>query len=158
MTAPGLMKRVLGVDFGQARIGVAVSDELGMLAHPVETVLAVPADKAARRIAELARDKDVSDVVVGLPRHMSGGAGEAAAAVEAFVEKLRPLLSCSVILWDERLSTTAANRALRDVGRKTRNTRGVVDQVAAQIILQGYLDRMQSRRENALPRGMPPLP
>lgn len=149
MSGFALVKRVLGVDFGQARIGVAVSDELGMLAHPLETVSAKPIDAAAKRVAQLATEKDVETVVVGLPRHMSGAQGVAAEEVHAFVAKLRPLLRCNVVLWDERLTTTAAHRALRDAGKKTRSTRGVVDQVAAQMILQGYLDSRQDGASGA---------
>ena len=144
MSGFALVPRVLGVDFGHARIGVAVSDELGMLAHPLETIPGARLHAAAKRIAELAREKHVQQVVLGLPRHMNGDAGSAAADVKAFADKLRPLLPCPVLLWDERLSTTAAHRALRDAGQKTRRTKGVVDQVAAQMILQGYLDSRQS--------------
>ena len=144
MSGFALVKRVLGVDHGQARIGLAISDELGMLAHPLETVAAKPLDAAAKRIAQLAREKDVQAVVIGLPRHMSGESGTAAAEVQAFAAKLRPLLTCTVVMWDERLTTTAAHRALRDAGKKTRATRGVIDQVAAQMILQGYLDSRQT--------------
>ncbi len=147
MSGFALVKRVLGVDYGQARIGVAVSDELGMLAHPLETIPAKNLDAAAKRLVELAREKEVERVVIGMPRHMSGDAGAAAAEVKAFAAKLQLLLGCEVIYWDERLTTMAANRALRDAGRKTRKTRGVVDQVAAQMILQGYLDRAQISRE-----------
>lgn len=148
-----LVKRVLGVDHGQARIGLAISDELGMLAHPLETVAARPIDAAAKRVAQLAREKDVQAVVIGLPRHMSGESGTAAAEVNAFAAKLRPLLKCEVVMWDERLTTTAAHRALRDAGKKTRSTRGVVDQVAAQMILQGYLDSRQIAPQPAEPQG-----
>ncbi|CAN5452402.1 Holliday junction resolvase RuvX [soil metagenome] len=143
MSGFAVVPRVLGVDFGQARIGVAVSDELGMLAHPVETVPAANASVAAKRIAQLAREKNVERVIVGVPRHMNGAIGAAAEHVQAFAAKLRPLLTCPVELWDERLSTTAANRALRKSGAKTRQTRGIVDQVAAQMILQSYLDSRQ---------------
>lgn len=146
MSGFAIVKRMLGVDFGQARIGVAVSDELGMLAHPLETIPGKSVDAAAKRIAQLARERDVERVILGMPRHMSGDLGAAAADVTAFADKLRPLLGCELVLWDERLTTTAANRALRDAGQKTRNTRGVVDQVAAQMILQGYLDRAQAAR------------
>ena len=139
-----LRRRVLGIDFGQVRIGVAVSDQLGMLAHPLETIPAARLDAAAKRIAELAREKDAEQVVLGMPRHMSGEMGVAAAEVNAFAKRLRGLLQCPLILWDERMTTTAAHRALRDSGRKTRQTRGVVDQVAAQMILQGYLDKQQT--------------
>lgn len=141
MSGFALVRRILGVDFGKVRIGVAVSDELGMLAHPLETVPGTPIDAAAKRIGEIAREKDVERVVLGMPRHMSGESGTAAEDVNAFAEKLRPLLKCELVLWDERLTTTAAHRALRDAGKKTKHTRGVVDQVAAQMILQGYLDR-----------------
>lgn len=140
MSAFELKKRILGVDYGSARIGVAVSDELGMLAHPLETIPVARIDAAAKRIASLAAEKDAECVVVGLPRQMNGEIGTAAAEVQAFADKLRPLLACPVVLWDERLSTTAAHRVLRDSGQKTRHTRGIVDQVAAQMILQGYLD------------------
>jgi putative Holliday junction resolvase len=137
-----IRRRILGVDFGRARIGIAVSDELGLLAHPVKTI---PASRdAAKQIAQLAREKNVERVVVGLPRHMSGSVGEAAGEALAFTRKLRELLSCEVVTWDERLTTMAANRALRDSGKKTRDSRSVVDQVAAQMILQGYLDGLQS--------------
>jgi len=142
MTELRLRRRILGVDLGRARIGVAVSDELGLLAHPLETI---PADKnASRRIAQLVQEKNAERVIVGLPRHMNGSVGEGATEALAFAKKLEAIVSCEVIMWDERLTTTAANRALRDSGRKTRNSRQIVDQVAAQMILQGYLDGLQS--------------
>ncbi len=144
MSGFALVPRVLGVDFGQARIGVAVSDELGMFAHPVETIPGSNVSAAAKRVAEIAREKNVERVIIGLPRHMNGSIGLAAESAKAFATKLGPLLPCPLELWDERLSTTAANRALRDSGVKTRQTRGIVDQVAAQMILQSYLDTRQT--------------
>jgi putative Holliday junction resolvase len=133
------------VDFGRARIGIAVSDELGMLAHPVKTI---PASRdAAKQIGEIVREKNAERVVIGLPRHMNGSVGEAAGEALAFAAELRKLLSCEVVTWDERLTTIAANRALREGGRKTRDSKNVVDQVAAQMILQGYLDGLQSVRD-----------
>ena len=145
MSSLPIRRRILGVDFGRARIGIAVSDELGMLAHPVETIPA--RDNAAQRVDEIVREKNVERVVIGLPRHMNGSMGEAAGEVLAFVEKLRKLLPCEVVVWDERLTTIAANRALREGGQKTRTSRSFVDQVAAQMILQGYLDGLQSARD-----------
>jgi putative Holliday junction resolvase len=145
MSSMPIRRRILGIDFGRARIGVAVSDELGMLAHPVETI---PSTRdAAGRIAEIVREKNAERVVIGLPRHMNGSVGESAGEALAFAEKLRGLVSCEVVTWDERLTTIAATRALRDGGQKTRNSRGIVDQVAAQMILQGYLDGLQSVRD-----------
>lgn len=153
-----VVQRVLGVDFGHARIGVAVSDELGMLAHPLETIPGTRIDAAAKRIAEIAAEKNVERVVLGMPRHMNGEMGVAATDVNAFAEKLRPLLTCPLLLWDERLTTMAANRALRDAGQKTKHTRGFVDQVAAQMILQGYLDSVQNARDCAALSNDPEFP
>lgn len=140
MTQLQLRRRILGIDLGQARTGVAISDELGMLAHPLETIAAK--EDLARRIGELVRQRNIETVVIGIPRHMNGSVGAGASEALAFAEKLRTSLSCNVITWDERLTTVAAQRALRESGRKTRNSRNVVDQVAAQIILQGYLDSL----------------
>jgi putative pre-16S rRNA nuclease len=137
-----LRRRIVGIDLGAARIGVAVSDELGLLAHPVETVPA--GSGAVRRIAEIVQEKNADRVIVGLPRHMNGATGIGAVDALVFAKKLETALSCPVLTWDERLTTTAANRALRDSGRKSRNSRQVVDQVAAQMILQGYLDSLQT--------------
>jgi putative holliday junction resolvase len=83
-----------------------------------------------------------------LPRHMNGSMGDSAQEVLRFAENLRTLVSCDVITWDERLSTTAANRAMRESGRTTRASRGVIDQVAAQMILQGYLDGLTAHRDS----------
>jgi putative Holliday junction resolvase len=132
------MNRILALDFGRARIGVAISDELLLLAHPLETISAN--QQPAARIAEIVRDRNVDHVVVGIPRQMNGQIGTAATEALDFVEKLRAILPCPIATWDERLSTVAAHRALRDAGKKTRQTRGYVDQVAAQMILQTYLD------------------
>src|SRR5262249_47023306 len=126
------MNPILALDFGRARIGVAISDELQLLAHPLETI---PANQQlAARVAEIVRQRKVDRVVAGIPRQMNGQIGTAATEVLDFVEKLRTILPCPVVTWDERLTTAAANRALRDAGKKTRHTRGYVDQVAAQMI------------------------
>ena len=133
------MNPILALDFGRARIGAAISDELQLLAHPLETI---PANKQApARVAEIVREKKVDHVVAGVPHQMNGQIGAAATEVLQFVEKLRAVLPCPVVTWDERLTTVAAHRALRDAGKNTRQTRGYVDQVAAQMILQSYLDR-----------------
>ena len=133
------MNPILALDFGRARIGAAISDQLQMLAHPLETIPAN--DRAAFRVAEIVREKKIDHVVAGLPRQMDGQIGAAATEALQFVEKLRGILPCPVVTWDERLTTAAAHRALRDAGKKTRHTRGYVDQIAAQMILQSYLDR-----------------
>jgi putative pre-16S rRNA nuclease len=138
------MNPILGLDFGRARIGVAISDELHFLAHPLETIQTN--QQPATRIAEIVREKKIDHVVAGIPKRMNGQIGPAATEVLDFVERLRAILLCPVVTWDERLTTVAAHRALRDAGKKTRHTRAYVDQVAAQMILQSYLD---SRAANA---------
>ena len=142
------MNPILALDFGRARIGVAISDELQLLAHPLETIPANQQPEA--RIAKIVHDKNIDHVVAGVPRQMNGQIGTAATEVLQFVEKLRTILPCPLVTWDERLTTAAANRALRDAGKKTRHTRKYVDQVAAQLILQSYLD---SRAASAEPQG-----
>ena len=135
------MKPILAIDFGRARIGAAISDELQLLAHPLETIAAN--ERPIARITEIVRERNVDHVVVGVPRQLSGKIGDAATEALLFAEKLRAILPCPVIAWDERLTTVAAHRALREAGKKTRATRDYIDQVAAQMILQGYLDRRQ---------------
>jgi putative Holliday junction resolvase len=133
------MKRTLGIDIGDARVGVAISDELGMLAHPLETI-PVKAGGVEKRILSLAKDRDVQAIVVGMPRNMNGTFGPAAEKARVFIEKLKAEATCPVISWDERLSTVAAQRSLQEAGRKAKDHRSVIDQVAAQIILQSWLD------------------
>ncbi len=134
------MSRVLGIDYGKARIGVAVSDELQMLAHPAETISVAKTADPATRIAAIVREKNVERIIVGLPRHMNGSLGASAEEARLFAEKLQRVVPCKVQTWDERLSTVAAHRALREAGKSSRQTRGYIDQVAAQMILQSYLD------------------
>jgi len=126
------------------RTGVALSDDLRMLANPLETIASASPKTVAQRLQKIVAERQVDCVVVGLPRQMNGALGLAAKNAQHFVEKLRSLVSCEVVTWDERLSTVAAERALRDAGKKTRETRGIRDQVAAQIILQSYLDRLNA--------------
>jgi putative holliday junction resolvase len=136
------MKPILGVDFGRARIGLAISDDLRLLAHPLETITG--GKRAVAQIAAIVRDKQIETVVVGVPRLLSGQMGTAGDEVLRFVEELRVSLPCNVVTWDERLTTVAAQRALHESGKKTHQARGYIDQVAAQLILQGYLDRIQA--------------
>ena len=129
----------MAVDLGTARTGLAVSDELGMLAQPWKTL---PGGESALE-AVVAAWEEIKPVriLVGLPRNMNGTYGPAAENARAFAESLRARVTCPVDLWDERLTTVAAQRALRESGRKARDQRGVIDQVAAQILLQSWLDR-----------------
>jgi putative Holliday junction resolvase len=134
------MKRALGIDHGDARIGVAISDDLGMLAHPLETIHIKEVADPIAHIAALVASKDIGHIILGLPRNMDGSYGPAAEKVRAFAEKLRAACGCEVRLWDERLTSVAAQRSLHEAGRKVKDSREVIDQVAAQLILQGWLD------------------
>jgi len=130
----------MGIDPGTRRIGVAVSDELGMLARGVATVDAQSAG-AMDELADLAHRLDVERIVVGLPRHMNGSEGEGAAAARQLAETLTSRTGLPVILWDERLTTKAAERLLIEADLARRRRRRIIDQQAAQSILQSYLDQ-----------------
>jgi putative Holliday junction resolvase len=134
------MNRALGIDHGEARIGLAVSDELGMLAHPLETIHLKDVADPVQRIAKIVVRDKIGQIVLGLPRNMNGTYGPAAEKVRAFAEQLRAAVPCGVKLWDERLTSVAAQRSLHEVGRNVKQSREVIDQVAAQMILQGWLD------------------
>jgi putative holliday junction resolvase len=132
-------RRVLGIDPGEARVGVALSDDLGMLAHPLETIDTSRHDPC-ERIAELATQRQARAIIVGVPRNMDGSFGPAAEKARALIERLRQRVECQVIPWDERLTTVSAQRAFRDAGRKAKDQRSVIDQAAAQILLQSWID------------------
>ncbi len=132
--------RFLGLDLGTKRIGVAVSDALGLLAHPLLTVYRKGGREDLRSVARLARRHGCSAFVIGNPLHMSGEQSPAAAKAQRFAEGLRELTGLAVHLWDERLTTAAAHEILYAAGRARAKHQAVVDQVAAVLILQGFLD------------------
>jgi putative Holliday junction resolvase len=134
------MKRALGVDHGDARIGVAIADDLGMLAHPLETIHVKEVADPVAHIAGIVQRGKIEIIVLGLPRNMDGTYGPAAEKVRAFAEKLRAACGCEIKLWDERLTSVAAQRSLHEAGHNVKSSRKVIDQVAAQLILQGWLD------------------
>ena len=133
----------MGLDFGTARIGLAVSDDIGLLAHPLETVPAGDLDRAVARIAELTRERKTEDLIVGLPLHMNGDEGAAVAGVRKFLERLTPHLPGTIRIneVDERHSTKIAMEKLHAAGRNTRNSRSIIDQAAGIEILQEWLDQ-----------------
>jgi putative Holliday junction resolvase len=133
------MKKALGIDLGEARVGVAVSDDLGMLAHPLETI-SVKTTDVKKRILTLAAERGAQTIIVGMPRNMDGTYGPAATKAKDFIEALRSSTEIKIIGWDERLTTVSAQRSLHEAGKNTKKQRPIIDQVAAQIILQGWLD------------------
>ena len=136
MAEPG---RVLGLDLGDARIGVAISDDGRRMAVPLGTVR-TGAPQDVKAIGDLVAEHSVTTVVVGHPLLLSGDAGERAHMAERFAEALRAILSVEVILQDERLSTAEAERALREAGASGRERRQTVDRSSATVILQAWLD------------------
>ena len=139
----------LGVDPGSVRIGVAASDPSGLLASPVETVRRGPGD--LDRLAALVEEREATEVLVGLPRSLSGGDGPAAATTRAWAAVLAARLHPTPVrLVDERLSTVSAARDLRSAGMSGRRARGVVDQAAAVVLLQAALD---AERAGGMPPG-----
>ncbi len=133
--------RVLGLDHGTRRIGVALSDEMQIIASPLEYIAAEPAAPMLARLVELVREKEVGLVVVGMPRNMDGTYGPAAEKVRAFVAEIGPVLGVPVRLWDERLTSAQANRVLMQGNVRREQRKQTVDKMAAAILLQSYLDR-----------------
>ncbi|NYG57408.1 putative Holliday junction resolvase [Nocardioides daedukensis] len=134
----------LGLDPGDARIGVARSDPSGFLATPVETIKRGKGDLA--RLVAIVAEEDAMEVIVGLPRSLSGAEGAAAAKSREFAQRLARLVApIPVRLWDERLTTVTAESMLRQVGKKGQKRRAVVDQAAAVVILQHALDAERTR-------------
>lgn len=135
------MTRVLGLDVGDARIGVALSDPDRRIALPAGTIQVAGAPHDLRAVAALVTEHDVTEVIVGYPLSMSGERGDAARKAEEFAVGLRAVLEVPVHLQDERLSTRQAERGLREAGATGRQIRRASDQAAAAVILQAWLDR-----------------
>ncbi len=130
--------RILGVDLGERRIGLALSDSSAWLATPLAVIAGRDLDSALQSIAELVRKHSVGELVVGYPRSLDGTVGPQAQRVERAATKLRARVAVPVILWDERLSTVQAERLFHETGRRAR--RDEIDAAAAAVILQSYLD------------------
>ncbi len=146
------MPRILGIDHGTVRIGLALSDELAMIANPLKTLDAGPG--VEEEIAQIVRQKRVGEVIIGLPYRMDGGRGDAATRVEKFADRLRKALpdDVPVLFVDERLSSKAARDALGFTHRpRDREEKKLVDQLAAVAILQDYLNTRQGPEAWLLP-------
>jgi putative Holliday junction resolvase len=137
--------RLLGIDHGDSRIGLAISDELGSFAHPYRTL-----ESGARVIDEIraiVERVQISGIIIGFPKNMDGTLGPAAAKVKLFGEQLAQVLpTIKIIFWDERLTTREAQRALHAAGKNAKQSKKMIDQVAAQILLQNYMDSLQWTR------------
>ena len=136
----------MGLDYGSKTVGVAISDALGITAQAVETIFRKEENKLRKtcaRIEELIREQNVEKIVLGLPKHMNNDMGERAERALAFGEMLRRRTGLPVVMWDERLTTVEAERTLKEREVRREDRKKYVDQIAAVLILQGYLDSRQ---------------
>ena len=140
--------RILALDHGTKRVGVALSDEMATIAQPVEFIPAQPVAKCLERIKEIAGGRGVGEIIVGLPRNMNGTYGPSAESARAFAVNLREFVGLPVKTWDERLTSVQANRFLIEAGVSRSQRKTKVDQSAAAILLQSYLDARAVVREN----------
>jgi putative holliday junction resolvase len=136
--------RILALDHGTRRIGVAVSDEMKMIASPMEYIPAEPFDKVIERIQQILRDKEVELILIGMPRNMDGTYGPASQKVKDFITALQPHITTPIKTWDERLTSVMANRALLQGNVRRDQRKEKVDMMAAAILLQSYLDSRPS--------------
>ena len=132
--------RILALDYGRSRIGVAVSDELGLTAQPVATIAFKPKDAAFSEIGRLVGSLGIRLVIIGLPLTLKGERGLSAMEAERFAERLRRIINVPINLWDERLTTALARRLLHEADIEIRKDKGKVDRSAATLLLQSYLD------------------
>jgi putative Holliday junction resolvase len=138
--------RILAIDFGMRRMGLAVSDTLGITAQGLPTLSRTRLDEDLRKIQELTEEYSTELVVVGNPLGHGGGETSMSRAAAEFAGKLRKRVNCPVDLWDERLTSVEANRALRATGLSLGKRRQAVDRVAATLLLQSYLDFLSNER------------
>jgi len=142
--------RILGLDFGDRRIGVAISDPARRVALARDTIFVSGREDAIRQLGRIVSDEGVGRVVIGLPLNLDGSVGPRARKTQEFAEALRSRLGVEVDVFDERLTTRIAKRTLHQAGQKATKRDGRLDQISAVFILQGYLDRQRSLQQ-ALP-------
>ncbi len=138
--------KIMAVDLGQVRTGLAVSDPTEQLASPIGTITEKNTDKLLEKVAAAAREQGVQQLVVGHPRNMDGSRGESARRAETFAASLEKAAALPVVLWDERMTTVSAIGYLNQTDTRGKKRKAVVDTVAATIILQDYLDSRRMRQ------------
>ena len=139
--------RILGIDYGDSRIGVAVSDALCMTAQGIGTIKNYNPQKAIAELSSILSEYAPEIVVVGLPKNMDGTLGFRAEATYAFCEELKTVFSGEIVLWDERLTTVGASRFLNETNTRGKNRKNVIDTVSACLILEGYLTSGKWKKE-----------
>lgn len=141
------MAALVGLDFGEKTIGVAVSDRIGAVASPLETIRRKKFMLDSQRLMEICAKRDIGALVLGLPRNMDGSEGPRCQSTRAFARNLSRVTDLPIGFWDERLSTVAAERALLEADTTRKRRAEVIDHVAASYILQGALDRLRHMKE-----------
>lgn len=131
--------RYMGIDYGDARVGIALSDPLGMLAQRYTTLENTGGKKLFAQIAELVQEKQVGHIVIGMPKNMDGSEGFRAEATYAFAERLKTVTDVEISFWDERLTTVAAHGYLNEVNVRGKKRKATVDAVSAELILEGFM-------------------
>ena len=136
----------VGIDYGERRVGVAASDVLGSIAFGFCTLQVTGIDDAVRQVSEVCSERQAELVVVGLPLNMNGSNSEMSERVEKFITKLQDATNLEIVSYDERLSSAMVERTLLDADMSREKRKGVIDKLAAQVILQSYLDRQAFER------------
>lgn len=149
-TSDTKVRRVLAIDYGRKRIGLALSDELGITAHPLDTIDRMNRREDLRRLRKICRDGSVALIIVGHPLHMSGAAGEMAAEAAAFARRVAKEIAVEVELVDERLTSWEAGQMMAQTQSRARRKRGSLDDVAAAVLLRDYLDRKRADSHSTL--------
>lgn len=140
------MSRILGIDFGERRIGLALSDALGITAQGLPTLDTKKTKDIFTHLENIIKEKNVTKVVVGMPKNMNGTIGFKGMEVREFIQALIKKTKIDVIPWDERLSSVQSLKAMREMGIKQKH-KGVVDRISATLILQSYLDNLRQKNE-----------
>ncbi len=143
------LMRIMGLDIGSRTIGVAVSDELGITAQGLKTIRRKSFQEDIEELTGIIRHFDVKKVVVGLPKNMDGTLGKQAEIIFRWIRSFQEMMAFPVVTWDERLSTVGASRVLLEADLSRQKRKGVIDKLAAVLILQGYLDHMRIRKDEA---------
>ena len=138
------MSRTLGIDYGEKRIGLAISDPLGIIAQSLPTLIVTKNQDIISEIKKLIKENEISAIVLGLPKNMDGTLGEVGKKVMEFGKELSQKINIQVEFWDERLSSVESLKIIRDEKRKIKHKKDLIDKISASLILQGYLDRKNS--------------
>jgi putative Holliday junction resolvase len=143
--------RMMGLDVGSRTIGVAVSDELGITAQGLKTIRRKSSEEDLKELSRIIDQFEIKKLVVGLPKNMDGSLGKQAEVVFKWIKSIQRRLSLPIVTWDERLSTVGASKILLEADLSRKKRKGVIDKVAAVLILQGYMDQIRNRRHESPP-------